>query len=100
MSTYELAYYIYIKDNFPDKTIERCKDRFKYLFDGDSHFYTPDFIVDNEYIEIKGRETKKDLEKYKVVDNLCVLHTEDISPMISYVIKKYRVKNLQDLYDK
>lgn len=99
MSTYELAYYIYMRDNFPQLKLERCRDRFEYIYDGDSHFYTPDFILDNQYIEIKGRETKKDLEKYKAIDNLQVLYYNDIYPMISYVIKKYKVKYLQDLYN-
>ena len=100
MSTYELAYYIYMRDNFPQFKLERCKDRFEYIYNGDNHFYTPDFILNNQYIEIKGRETEKDLEKYKVVNNLQVLYYNDIYHMISYVIKHYKVKYLQDLYDR
>ena len=65
MSTWELAYYLYLKDC--GENIERCKLRFKYTYNNKEHYYTPDFIVNGKIVEIKGRETEVDLEKYKVV---------------------------------
>lgn len=96
MSTYELAYYIYTKDQFKD--IKRCHDRFKYTYKNKNHYYTPDFIVDDKYIEIKGYETEKDKEKYKVVNNLIVLYYKDIKHMIEYVKNTYCVNKLEELY--
>lgn len=98
MSTYELAYYIYTKDL--GENIVRCTDRFKYEYLNESHYYTPDFIVNNNYIEIKGYETEKDFAKYKVVNNLVVLRYNEIKPMIEYVKQKYKVSSIEELYDK
>ena len=44
----------------------RCKERFPYLFDNKTHYYTPDFyIVDYDiFIEIKGYKTEKDVCKW------------------------------------
>lgn len=98
-STWELAYYIYMKDN--GHTVDRCKQRFKYMYNGMFHYYHPDFIVDNvNIVEIKGYEVKQDLEKYKAVDNIQVLHYEDIKHMIDYCKKKYSVSDLSELYNK
>ena len=98
MSTYELAYYIYIRDL--GENIIRCTDRFMYKYLNEFHYYTPDFIVNNNYIEIKGYETEKDFAKYEAVNNLIVLRYDEIKPMIEYVKQKYKVSNLDELYVK
>lgn len=45
----------------------RPNEKFLYIFEGKSRYYTPDFylIEDNQYIEIKGYETDKDRAKWK-----------------------------------
>lgn len=45
----------------------RCKENFKYSFEGTERRYTPDFylIETEEYIEIKGYKTKKDIAKWE-----------------------------------
>ena len=43
---------------------KRNKNRFAYEFEGKTRFYTPDFVRDNDYIEIKGYETEKDRAKW------------------------------------
>lgn len=45
---------------------ERCKERFPYLFENKTHYYTPDFYLLDYgfYIEIKGFRTQKDIEKW------------------------------------
>ena len=51
-STYELAYLIYCLDH--NIKIERCKESFEYEIDGKTHKYHPDFLIDDEIIEIKN----------------------------------------------
>lgn len=99
MSTYELAYYIYMRDT--NHKIERCKQRFKYIYNNKEHFYTPDFIVDDsKIIEIKGYEKDVDLVKYSVVKNLIVLYKNDLNKAIDYVKQRYNVIKLESLYTK
>ena len=96
MSTYELAYYIYMKDQ--GKNIVRCYDRFSYEWENKLHNYTPDFIVDGTYVELKGYETQKDKAKYLAVEKLEVLYYKDIKPMIDYVKQMFNVDKLELLY--
>lgn len=102
MSTWELAYYIYCKDN--NRQISRCINRFKYQYNNKNHYYTPDYLVDGQYVEIKGRETAKDLVKYDAVraagSILVVLYEKDIKECIDYVLKTYKVVKLTELYQK
>ena len=99
MSTWELAYYIYIKNNFPYLDIRKCVDRFQYEYEGKKHYYTPDFIVNNCIIEIKGQETQLDRIKYEAVDNLIVLYYDNIKFMIDYVKHAYQITELWELYE-
>lgn len=59
---------------------EKTPNHFDYFWEGKMHCYYPDFYLPeyDVYIEIKGYETEKDLEKYKVVNNLIVLHQKEI----------------------
>lgn len=53
-SSYELAYYIWLTDN--NKSFQYNPNiKFEYYVDGKLHYYFPDFIVENEIHEIKGR---------------------------------------------
>lgn len=101
MSTWELAYYIYCKDN--NKQISRCTDRFKYKYNGKTHYYTPDYVVDGQYVEIKGREVEKDKVKYAAVrqsgKSIQVLYGTDIKPCIKYVLENYKVSKITELYN-
>ena len=52
-SIYEIAYFIWLTDNnIP--FIYEPNVRFKYCYDGKSHWYMPDFLVADQYVEIKG----------------------------------------------
>ena len=52
-SSYELCYYIYNIEN--NINIKRCSDRFSYEDSNNkTHYYHPDFKIDNQYFEIKG----------------------------------------------
>ncbi len=45
----------------------RCKESFPYIFEDVERRYTPDFYLPetDEYVEIKGFRTKKDLAKWQ-----------------------------------
>lgn len=97
MSTYELSYYIYMRDSGHD--IRRCDERFVYYDDSNKkHYYNPDFIVDDYIVEIKGYERPVDCIKYKAVPNLKVLYFDQIKHCIDYVKEKYHVDDLSTLY--
>lgn len=102
MSTWELAYYLWAVSN--NIKIIRCTDRFKYFWENSEHYYTPDFIVDDEYVEIKGKEWPKDLFKYEAVRKagykLKVLYYSEIKPLIAFVLEKYNINKITDLYQK
>ena len=51
-SSYELFYYIWNINN--SVKIRRCVDSFEYTVLGKVHHYIPDFIVEGNYVEIKG----------------------------------------------
>ena len=97
MSRYELAYYVYMRDTHQD--IRRCDKTFTYEYEGKKHHYTPDFIVNNRVVEIKGFETPVDIIKYAAVENLQVLYLDDIQHCFTYCKEKYNVEDVAQLYD-
>ena len=97
MSTWELAYYIFSKEH--NHKIARCNERFKYVWKDKYHYYTPDFIEDGIFIEVKGWETELDKVKYETVGNLKVIYYADIKPMIKFVQELYHVEDISSLYE-
>lgn len=101
-STWELCFWIYATEN--GHTIVKEPIRFKYEYDGDVHYYFPDFLYDGELIEIKGSQFLKNdtlvnpydkgqdglySAKYKcMIDNGVKILT-DVSFAIDYVNKKF-----------
>ena len=96
-SSWELAFVIWNIEN--NKSIERCKEKREYIFKGEKHIYIPDFIVEDEVIEIKGYSSKQWEEKIKQNPDIKVLYKDDIKPYLDYVISKYG-KNFISLYEK
>ena len=102
-STYELAFVIYCIDHkikFSRNTI-----KYPYKKDGETHYYLPDFKMENgELVEIKGYLTLDILLKISAVKDrkIKVLFYEDIKYMFDYVSEKYNVhrENLFMLYTK
>lgn len=102
-STWELAWVIYNIDN--SIKFERNNTGFEYVYKNEIRKYYPDFIVNKEYYEIKGRrnyESLDDKNKAKI-DNfeggvLNVLYSKEIKPYIDYAISKYG-KNFYTLYE-
>lgn len=52
MSTWELAWVVYQLEH--GKKVEQCKEHFEYVMNEEVHYYTPDFIMDGVYYEIKN----------------------------------------------
>lgn len=55
----ELALYVYLKDNNIDFTYQPDM-HFTYMCNGIQYFYFPDFVVNNQVIEVKGRHFFKE----------------------------------------
>lgn len=81
-STWELAY-----SKWLDKNMKKWKKnyiKFPYEFQGKLRYYIPDFylIDSDEYIEIKGYKTEKDLEKWKSFPyKLTILMKEELKKL-------------------
>lgn len=62
---------------------KRNKDRFSYEFEGKVRTYVPDFKRNDEYLEIKGYQTKKDLAKWsQFSQKLTVLKYSDLKDIL------------------
>lgn len=63
---------------------EQPTNGFDYILDGVTHKYYPDFYIPSidKYIEVKGYERRKDLVKYKVVDNLILIKYKEIQQIL------------------
>lgn len=103
-SSYELAYVIYCLDH--GINIQRCKEYFEYEYQGQKYKYYPDFVVNNEIVEIKGFwngrvNAKRDAvllqnKKYKI------LFPKDMDFIFKYIEEKYGKlvdRNISDLYE-
>lgn len=64
---------------------------FEYYWNDNKHIYFPDFYLSelNIYVEIKGYERERDIEKWKVVNNLIVLKKKEIELIKN---KKFNIK--------
>ncbi len=97
-STYELAFLIWHLDH--NRQIERCIQHFGYVWNDRTHRYYPDFEVDGQIYEIKGRILDVDYVKIKSANALLVDRTA-IIPYIDYVSRMYNIARdkLWRLYD-
>ena len=98
-SSWELAYVIYNLEH--DIVFQRNHDKFKYTYEHKEHTYLPDFIVNDVYIEIKGRWTDKwqaKLDQFPSDKKLVVLTRPDMKPYLDYTISKYG-RNFISLYE-
>lgn len=96
-STWELAFVVYYIEN--NLYIERCKQYFDFIWENEHHKYVPDFITNEGIIEIKGRKSKKSLEKEKQFPNIKVIDITLIQPYLDYVINKYGKEYWKFLYE-
>jgi len=95
-SSYELAWVIYqIEHNLP---FERNTKKYSYFWDGKTRDYIPDFIQNDEIIEIKGYVNEQTKIKLNTLTNLRILFRKDLEKEFQYVISKYG-KNFISLYE-
>ena len=104
-STYELAYLIYCLDH--NINIKRNEEYFIYEYEGKQHRYYPDFIVNNELIEIKGYHTDLVDIKLKCVNKpIKILYYDDMKYIFDYIKEQYGYKitkysnKLYELFEK
>lgn len=99
-SSWEVAYYIWLKDNNID-FIYHPKPGIKYISENKEHTYYPDFIINGKYIEIKGDQffnkdgtiiikSQFDIDKWNcILSNAQIYRKKDILKQLQYVNKKY-----------
>lgn len=101
-SSWELCVYIYLKDNNIQFEYHPFEDLY-YEYEGKNYHYTPDFKINNKFIEIKGSQFFKNNELFNpyqnkilvglksIIENLGVefWKKEDIQIYIDYVNLKY-----------
>lgn len=87
-SSWELAWVIYNLEH--NINFERNNEKFKYVFNNEEHYYTPDFKCNNEFIEIKGYLRNNDTYKWEQFPyKLSVLKKNEMNHILKYVIDKY-----------
>lgn len=89
-SSWELAFLIYCLEH--NITIKRNTDKFPYYIEDKLHYYIPDFIIGNTYIEIKGRidnKCKYKFEQFPNKNRLKIYYAKDMKCFLNYVYKIY-----------
>ena len=96
-SSWELAFVLWCEIN--NKEVKRCSKTFQYEFDGKTRKYHPDFEVDGQIIEIKGRREMNDeiLAKTKSCQNIKVLLEHEMKPILDEIVRRFG-KNFIELY--
>lgn len=95
-SSWELAYVIYCIDN--NIPIKRNTVHRHYIWNNKQENYIPDFIVNNDIVEIKGYKSDRWLAKLKYNPDIKVLYKNELNKIFEYVINKYG-KNYTNLYE-
>ena len=97
---WELAFVIYCLDHNIKR--KRCEECFEYVYDNEIHLYHPDFIInDNEYIEIKGYQSKKDDAKFNDFPKDKILnayHYKELKDIFEYILNHYQLKQINDIH--
>lgn len=89
-SSWQLAFIMYNIDH--NIKFERNKNGFNYQYNNKIKKFYPDFIIDNQYIEIKGYYNNVVAAKIKYFPKqlkLKILYKKDIEPYIKYAIDNY-----------
>lgn len=97
MSTWELAWVVYQLEH--NKKVEQCKEQFEYTMNNEIHHYTPDFIIDGIYYEIKNwhrPDTDFKISQFPKDKTLILIEGEENGKYLNYAIEKYG-KNFYDI---
>lgn len=97
-SSWELAYLVYCLEHNID--IKRCTEVRYYILNKKKCKYFPDFVVNNQIIEIKGYFSKVAQIKSEQNPDIKVLLYDDLKESLEYTINKYGIKFWEVLYDK
>lgn len=96
-SSWELAFLIWCRDE--KIQVKRNKIGFSYFYKGKIKKFYPDFIIDGNYIEIKGYMGDQNTEKLsQFKGKLEVIGREEIGKYLKYTIEKYG-KNFTNMYE-
>lgn len=86
-SSWELVYYIWLKNNGKE-FVFHPEIRLEYTIGDKKHYYKPDFIVDGRIVEIKGDYLLKRMpkEKYECMlrNNVQILLGKDIKQILTW----------------
>lgn len=96
-SSWELAYYIWLKDHNIQFSFHRSLTYFEYEYACKIHRYYPDFILDDKIVEIKSpyllrlMQTKGTIDeaKYNCMKSHNVVIISDCQKYVNYVENKY-----------
>ena len=97
-SSWELAYLVYCLEHNID--IKRCTEVRYYKLNKKTRKYFPDFVVNNQIVEIKGYFDKGAQIKSEQNPDIKVLLHNDLKESLEYTINKYGNKFWEVLYDK
>jgi len=101
MSTWELAWVVYQLEH--DKKVEQCFEKFEYIMNNEVHHYTPDFIIDGIYYEIKNwhrPDTDFKINQFPKDKILILIEGKENNKYLNYVIEKYGKNFDEILYEK
>ena len=100
-SSWELAYILYLFDN--NIKFERNRTQsFEYVYNGETHRFFPDFIVDKKFVEVKSRHSDETDAKVAAIPknvSFQILYGDDIQFYLDYAVKTYG-KEFTRLYDR
>jgi hypothetical protein len=106
-SSWELAFYIFHLDNGDNIIHSKFIKPFKYIYNSVEHSYFPDFILNGDYIEIKGWQfldnngnlinpynhnldgLSRAKQECMIANNVKLLTQDDIQYSIDYIIDQY-----------
>lgn len=88
-SSWELAWIVYNLDH--NISFSRNTIPFEYTFEGKKHKFYPDFLInENEYVEVKGYNSKQfEAKKSQFPHKLIIIDKQTILPYTQYVKEKY-----------
>ena len=102
MSTWELAWVVYQLEH--GQKVEQCKERFEYIMDEEVHHYTPDFVINGIYYEIKNwhrPDTDFKVSQFPKDKTLILIEGKEQNKMfLEYAKNKYGANFDEVLYEK